>query len=136
MVPTIPSPPQNVALENAYTITTSTAGGGRRMIAARHIAFGQIIVVEHPVLIHPHIMQNKLIDGMKPTAKLFQSLEDHVKGEAFRMHNCKPAGMCDLEEGIFRTNGLGIDLASNPDLSTSLTTHSGLFLKIAMINHR
>lgn len=136
MVPTeLDSPPRR-ALEDAYIITASANDGRRGMFATRDILAGQVVLVERPAIVFPRAIPNFPINGKSSFEAVFDQLDGPTKAEALKLHNCKPKEVCDLHEGIIRTNGLGVDLAPSSKEATSFTKHTGIFLKMSMINHR
>lgn len=125
-----------VALKNAYVIVASTVDKGRGMFAGRDIAAGQIILVKRPVIIFSKLAPKFLVGGKTCSDVAFDHLDGAIKDEALKLHNCKPKEVCDLREGIIRTNGIGIDLAPSTKDAMNLTHHTGIFLKLSMSNHR
>ncbi|KII86621.1 hypothetical protein PLICRDRAFT_43257 [Plicaturopsis crispa FD-325 SS-3] len=111
------------------------AGKGEGMIALREIALGEAIVVEYPIVSTPSLM---LLD-LETRATLHRAMFDRVgateRAELYNLANSKPAEMCTREEGIVRTNGIGIDLHVPPGMPKARNRASGVFLKTSKCNH-
>jgi len=109
-------------------------GKGIGMIAARDIAADALILVENPVLVYFHMLAKR--DTRTPIMRnLFARLDRPERARVLALKNCKPSDMCCREEGILRTNCMGItlpvpDIEHPPD-----ATHNAIFLDLSRCNH-
>jgi hypothetical protein len=121
----------------SYTILgTPTKGFG--MFAHRAIKAGEVILVEHPVLIVP---ERPLPPDTPAWDNLASDLPEREHAEMLTMANCRSRAECpNRVEGIVRTNAILLDLTpTNAKTTPSTRAHSqkfgGVFLKINRCNH-
>ncbi|KAF8970465.1 hypothetical protein BDZ97DRAFT_1791564 [Flammula alnicola] len=101
LIPLLPNPPPFALkpIENCNFRILKTAHKGIGLFAARNIAAGELIIVEHPALILP--------SGNFPPERL----PEKKRAELLAMANCRPPEECKSPvEGIVRTNGLMLEL--------------------------
>ena len=123
------------ALRGAYRIS-AVRGKGLGMFAARDIPAGAVIACENPVIVVPAIIPVLSISKEEMCQMLFDQLNPPKRDIALLLANCKPADVCGKEEGIIRTNGIGLELPV-PDAPTAPDpTHCGIFLDMSRCNHR
>ncbi|KII86627.1 hypothetical protein PLICRDRAFT_113980 [Plicaturopsis crispa FD-325 SS-3] len=115
---------------------TAIPGRGEGMRATADIAPGEAIVVEYPILAIP------ASTGADPAYRkqifdmIFERVRDaEHRAELYGLANCKPPEACPREEGIVRTNGIGIQLHAPPGTSELGRTASAVFLKTSKCNH-
>lgn len=124
------------ALDNAYKISEA-AGKGYGMFALRDIPVGGVILVENPVIVLPLMMGiGALMSKEEMMEMLFTRLAPDVRERALSLCNCKPASLCEKEEGIIRTNGLQVELPIPDVPNPPNSIHSGIFLEMSRCNHR
>jgi hypothetical protein len=123
------------ALRGAYRIS-AVRGKGLGMFAARDIPAGAVIACENPVIVLPVITPVSSVSKEEMCHMLFDRLDPPERDLALSLSNCKPADVCGKEEGIIRTNGIGLELPV-PDTPTAPDpTHCGIFLDMSRCNHR
>lgn len=124
------------ALENAYRISEAP-GKGYGMFASRDIPVGGVILVENPVIVlQPMMRMGSQMSKEEMMRMLFTRLAPDVRERALSLCNCKPASLCEKEEGIIRTNGLQVELPVPNIPNPPNSVHSGIFLDMSRCNHR
>ncbi|KII95838.1 hypothetical protein PLICRDRAFT_693973 [Plicaturopsis crispa FD-325 SS-3] len=105
------------------------------MLVTRKILHGAVIVVEYPIVFIP-VMSFLPPDIREEIFRMvFDRVEEPERTELYDLVNCKPPEMCGREEGIARTNGVGIKLHVPPGSPEASKLASGVFLKISQCNH-
>jgi hypothetical protein len=121
---------------NAYKISP-VAGKGLGMFAAKDIPAGAVVLSENPVIVFPSVMGLGMSVSREEIFKMmFDRLAPDVRARALSLKNSKPAHVCGKEEGILRTNGMGLDLAAPKIANPPATGHSGTFMDLSRCNHR
>ena len=106
------------------------------MFSVWDIPAGAVIACENPVIVVPAIIPVLSISKEEMCQMLFDRLDPPERDIALSLANCKPADVCGKEEGIIRTNGIGLELPV-PDAPTAPDpTHCGIFLDMSRCNHR
>ncbi|KAJ6587175.1 hypothetical protein DFH09DRAFT_1028381 [Mycena vulgaris] len=133
MLPTRFSPAPD-ALEHAIEFRSAGAKG-MGVFATQDIRAAALIHVEYPTT----ITQNTLVLNFGMTRaevyrELFRRVPEKTRPALLQLNNSQPPGMCELEEGILRSNTVGIAIPA-PDVTSSVTMgHNALFLE-ARLNH-
>ncbi|KAJ7496000.1 hypothetical protein B0H11DRAFT_880205 [Mycena galericulata] len=134
LLPTRFSPPPT-ALENA--IEYRPAGKkGMGIFATQDIRAASIIIVEYPAT----VVQNTMVlnFGMTKTEayrELVRRVPEGTLPALLQLKNSQPPGMYELEEGILRSNALGITLPSPAVPASVAMGHNAIFLETSRLNH-
>ncbi|KII86622.1 hypothetical protein PLICRDRAFT_113461 [Plicaturopsis crispa FD-325 SS-3] len=104
-------------------------GRGEGMRAAKDIAPGEVVVVEYPIVAVTVMRPTSAEDRKEMFDMAFDRVQDEHRAELLGLANCKRPEVCGLEEGIVRTNGIGIQLDAPPGTPDIRRTASGVFLK-------
>jgi len=124
------------ALENAYRISPIPEKG-LGMFAIRDIPAGAVVLVENPLFVYPSVTGLGMSLSREEIFKmLFARLAPDMREKALSLFNNKSADICEKEEGIVRTNGIGLGLAAPNIPNPPATLHSGTFLDLSRCNHR
>ncbi|KAF8199778.1 hypothetical protein K438DRAFT_1822486 [Mycena galopus ATCC 62051] len=127
----LPPTPMEAAVE-----FRQTQDKGMGAFATQDIAVGALLLVEIPTI----VVQNTVVLNFGMTsAEVYRELFRRVPEKTFpallALANSQPPGIYDLEEGILRSNTLGIALPAPVVLAPLAMGHSGLFLKASRLNH-
>ncbi|KAJ6625875.1 hypothetical protein B0H10DRAFT_597234 [Mycena sp. CBHHK59/15] len=130
------SPPP-IALKNAVEFR-SAGTKGLGAFATQDIRAAALIHVEYPTT----VMQNTVVLNFGMTmAETYRELVRRVPGksqpELLKLNNSQPLRACEFEEGILRSNAIGIGIPTPvPNVVGSLSMgHNGLFLETSRFNH-
>lgn len=128
-----------------------TPGRGVGLFALRSFAIGEIIIIERPSVITPHIV----FGNKTPLGRMWEGFSDEETLNLSFLHNRHKkdaeAGQ-PWQRGVQRTNGFGFDLPTPhytpsvacpgikddwpvPDLKNLAKLHSMLFLDASRLNH-
>ncbi|KAF8891860.1 hypothetical protein BD779DRAFT_1670803 [Infundibulicybe gibba] len=133
MIPLLPENPRSPPPPPTRTFTISSAGGrGAGMFATVDIPAGALIHVEHPVFIAPAILHiPEAYEAMS------RSLTSKTRADFLAMANCRRPDECCAEEGILRTNAIGLELAFPEEMKSKseAAEYGGVFLNINRSNH-
>ncbi|KAJ7691290.1 hypothetical protein B0H17DRAFT_1286813, partial [Mycena rosella] len=126
--------PASDALENAIELRSAGAKG-LGIFATQDIRAAALIHVEYPAI----VTQNTLIleFGMtRPEVyrELFRRVPEKTRSTLLQLNNSQPPGVCELEEGIIRSNTIGIAMPAPSVPSSVAMGHNALFLE-ARFNH-
>ncbi|ETW75264.1 hypothetical protein HETIRDRAFT_430702 [Heterobasidion irregulare TC 32-1] len=149
--PPLPSASGDAGLPFKLSLSPGTGLG---LFATRPLAPGHLLLREPPLLLVPLVIPL----AAPPTrglskAHIFRALfarhDARTRRLLLSLANAKPAGTCSQEEGIVRTNGIGVDLRTSAPSTTPVpssttaaaatsatsATHNGLFLITSRANH-
>jgi hypothetical protein len=116
-----------------HTFEIQLAGDmGYGMFAAKDIAAGELILVEHPSIVQPTVVRVSMAKS-ELCDMFFSRLPPASRRALLSLSNCKPRELCSKEEGVIRTNGLLVEL---PGANSSFVPHSGVFINASRCNHR
>lgn len=109
----------------AYEVR-NVPGKGKGIIATRNIAFGEIVIMERPILIFPRLMLDiNSVLGFQAHAKQSMTREDWIKFNDL----ANVQGNFPTFDGIRFTNTFGIQLQKGKE------KYSGVFFELSRLNH-
>ncbi|KAJ7647065.1 hypothetical protein FB45DRAFT_187777 [Roridomyces roridus] len=123
------------ALENAIQFR-DTGNMGTGVFATQDIRAASVLLVEYPVT----VVQNTFALNFGMTrAEVYGELVNRVPENALpallQLHNAQPSGLYSQEEGLVRSNALGIALPAPCAPVPAAMGHCAVFLKASRINH-
>ncbi|KAF8210557.1 hypothetical protein K438DRAFT_162539 [Mycena galopus ATCC 62051] len=127
------SPP--VPLKDAFEFR-ATKNKGMGAFATQNIRAAALLHVEIPAT----VMQNTMVlnFGMKRAEvyrELMRRVPETTLSTLLSLNNSQPPGMYELEEGIIRSNTLGIDMLAPAVPASVAMGHNALFLEASRFNH-
>ncbi|KAJ7497563.1 hypothetical protein FB451DRAFT_237374 [Mycena latifolia] len=133
LLPTRFSPAPD-ALQNAIELRSAGAKG-MGVFATQDIRAAALIHVEYPTT----ITQNTLVLNFGMTRaevyrELFRRVPEKNRPALLQLNNSQPPETCELEEGILRSNTVGISMPAPAIASSVVMGHNALFLE-ARFNH-
>ncbi|KAJ6499033.1 hypothetical protein C8R45DRAFT_1126089 [Mycena sanguinolenta] len=133
LLPTRFSPPQTPL--GAFEFR-QTRNKGMGAFATENIRAAALLHVEIPALVAQNTMVlNFGLTRAEVYRRLIERVPKNMLTTLLSLHNAQPVGMYELEEGILRSNTLGIALPA-PDVPASFAMgHNALFLQASRLNH-
>ncbi|KAJ7176097.1 hypothetical protein C8R43DRAFT_872919 [Mycena crocata] len=136
LLPTpMPLPPVPAPKGSTFVVRSTGGPSGAGMFAAQNIPVGGLISVERPILVAPYIIGLRSHPEAELFGALLRRLAPATQARFMALANCKPAGECEIVEGIVRTNAIAITLLVPDVPHPELSTHRGIFLNTSRCNH-
>ncbi|KAJ7091125.1 hypothetical protein C8R44DRAFT_891532 [Mycena epipterygia] len=134
LLPTRFSPPPD-ALENAIELRSAGAKG-MGMFATQDIRAAALIHVEYPTTVTQNTMVlNFGLTKTEAYRELVRRVPEKTLPALLQLNNSQPPEVCDLEEGILRSNTFGVEIPAPSIPSSSAMGHNALFLQASRLNH-
>ncbi|KAJ7163557.1 hypothetical protein C8R43DRAFT_879871 [Mycena crocata] len=127
--------PLPIPLENAIEFRTAGAKG-IGAFATQALRAAALIHVEYPTAVTQNtIVLNAGMTMAETYRELINRVPERTRSTLLHLNNSQPPEMCGLEEGILRSNSVGIALRTPSVPGSVAMGHNAIFLETSRINH-